>query len=98
MSNEKDKVRHSERLHQKENRIKKQFQLAKNYGYHKLSSAMHKWRYLTQPHRGLKKNIFNCGDPHCYMCGNPRKFFGEETIQEKKHKQEKFYKDNGKDD
>jgi hypothetical protein len=31
------------------------------------------------------------------MCGNPRKFFKEETMQEKKHKQEKFYKDDDKD-
>lgn len=97
MSDENDKLRHSERLHQKENRIKRQLQLAKNYGYHKLSSAMHNWRNMTQPHRNLKKNIFNCGDPKCHMCGNPRKFFGEETMQEKKHKQEKFYKDDEKD-
>ena len=23
----------------------------------------------------------------CYMCGNPRKYFGEETIQERRNKQ-----------
>lgn len=93
MSDESVKKKHSERIHQKENRIKKQLQLAKNYGYHKLSSTMHKWRNLLQPHRNLKMNIFNCGDPKCYMCGNPRKFLKEDTIQEKKLKQEKFYKD-----
>jgi hypothetical protein len=97
MSDESDKIRHSERLQQKENRIKKQLQLAKNYGYHKLNSSMNKWRNLLQPHRNLKKNIFNCGDPKCTMCGNPRKFFGEETMQEKKHKQVKFYKDDDKE-
>jgi hypothetical protein len=32
------------------------------------------------------------------MCGNPRKFFKEETMQERKHKQDKFYKDDGKED
>ena len=85
------KDKHSKRIHQKENRIKKQLQLAKNYGYHKLGSVMSNWRYLKEPHRGLKKNIFNCGDSNCVMCGNPRKFFGEETIQEKKHKQKKLY-------
>jgi hypothetical protein len=93
MSKEEDKVTHSERLHQKAVKIKRQIQLAKNYGYHKLSSAMHNWRFLTQPHRNHKKNIFNCGDPKCYMCMNPRRADGEETIQERKHKQEKFYKD-----
>jgi hypothetical protein len=97
MSDEKDKLRHSERLHQKETKIKRQLQLAKNYGYHKLSSVMSKMPFMLQPHRHHKTKIFNCGDPKCYMCGNPRKFFGEETMQEKKHKQEKFYKDDGKD-
>lgn len=91
MSNEKDKIEHSERLHQKEVKIKRQIQLAKNYGYHKLSSSMHNWRYLTQPHRNHKKHIFNCGDPSCYMCGNPRKWFKEPTIQEKKFLQDKFH-------
>jgi serine/threonine protein phosphatase PrpC len=97
MSDELDKLRHSERLHQKETKIKKQMQLAKNYGYHKLSSTMSKLPFMQQPHRHHKTKIFNCGDPKCYMCGNPRKFFGEETMQEKKHKQEKFYRDDGKD-
>ncbi len=91
MSNEKDKIEHSERLHQKETKIKRQIQLAKDYGYHKLDSGMNKWRYLTQPHRNHKKNIFNCGDPRCYMCGNPRKWFKEVTIQEKKFLQDKFH-------
>ena len=86
MSDESDKIRHSERLHQKATKIKRQLQLAKNYGYHKLSSAMSKMPFMTQPHRSHKTKIFNCGDPKCYMCGNPRKFFGEETLQEKKHK------------
>ena len=31
-----------------------------------------------------KKSAMACGDPNCVMCGNPRKFFGEKTIQEKK--------------
>jgi hypothetical protein len=97
MSDESDKIRHSERLHQKATKIKRQLQLAKNYGYHKLSSAMSKMPFMTQPHRSHKTKIFNCGDPKCYMCGNPRKFFGEETLQEKKHKQEKFYKDDNKE-
>lgn len=98
MSDEKSKLTHSERLHQKATKIKRQLQLAKNYGYHKLSSAMSKMPFMTQPHRHHKTKIFNCGDPRCYMCGNPRKFFGEETMQEKKHKQKKFYVDNDPND
>jgi hypothetical protein len=93
MSNEEDKFRNSRRRFADEVKIQKQVQLARNYSYHKLSSSMHDWKYLTQPHRNHKKHIFNCGDSHCYMCGNPRKWDKEETIQERKHKQEKFYKD-----
>lgn len=98
MSDENTKKTHSERIFQKAIKIKKQIQLAKNYGYHKLSSAMHDWKYLTQPHRNHKKSIFNCGDPKCYMCMNPRKSIKEETMQERKHKQAKLYKDDGKED
>ena len=89
MSNEKDKIVHSERLHQKEVKIQKQYKIAKEY-----HRPYEKWRTLDQPHRMHKMRAMNCGDPNCAMCGNPRKFFGEETIQERKHKQEKYYKDN----
>jgi hypothetical protein len=98
MSDEKDKLTHSERLHQKEVKLKRQIQLAKNYGYHKLDSSMSKMPFMLQPHRHHKTNIFNCGDSKCSMCGNPRKFFKEETMQEKKHKQDRFYRDDEKED
>jgi hypothetical protein len=26
----------------------------------------------------------NCGNPNCVMCGNPRKVWGEKTMQEKR--------------
>ena len=93
MSHEEDKFRNSRRRFDDETKIQRQVQLARNYSYHKLGSGMTMWQYLVQPHRNHKKHIFNCGNPHCYMCGNPRKWFKEETIQERKHKQEKFYKD-----
>ena len=93
MPTEMDKIKHSERLYQKAVKIKRQLQLAKNYGYHKLSSAKSKMPFMTQPHRHHKTKIFNCGDPKCYMCGNPRKFFGEETMQERRHKQIKIDED-----
>lgn len=31
-----------------------------------------------------KKHAMNCGNPSCVMCGNPRKFFGDKTIQEER--------------
>lgn len=45
-------------------------------------------KYLIQPHRLNKRNVFNCGDPSCIFCMNPRKSFGEITFQEKKFLQE----------
>jgi hypothetical protein len=93
MSDTVEKIKHSERLHQKVTKIQKQMQLAKNYGYHKLSSAMSKLPFMTQPHRHHKTKIFNCGDPRCAMCGNPRKFFGQDTVQERRLKQPKYYED-----
>jgi hypothetical protein len=93
MMDQEAKEKHSKRIQQKENHVKKQLQLAKDYGYHKLNNSMHKWRYLLQPHRAHKVHIFNCGDPKCSMCGNPRKFFEEETMQEKSHKQKKLYQE-----
>jgi hypothetical protein len=93
MSNSNDKLKNSKRRYADQIAIEKQMQLAKNYGYHKLDSSMSKLPFMLQPHRHHKTKIFNCGDPKCSMCGNPRKFFGEETVQEKKHKQEKYYKD-----
>jgi ribosomal protein L44E len=35
-------------------------------------------------HKFHKKNALTCGNSNCYMCGNPRKFFNEKTIQEKR--------------
>lgn len=90
---EETKLKHSKRIQQKENHVKKQVRLAKNYGYHKLNNSMHDWRYITEPHRNHKKAIFNCGDPKCHMCGNPRKFFGEKTMQEKKFEQRKLHEE-----
>jgi len=35
------------------------------------------------------KNANHMAKCSCWMCGNPRKYFNEESIQEKKHKIEK---------
>jgi hypothetical protein len=76
MSHEEDKIRHSERIHQKQVKIKKQLKIAKAH------NADSKWKYVSEPHRNHKTHIFNCGNPKCVMCMNPRKSFGEKTIQE----------------
>lgn len=59
-----------------ENAINRQLKIAKTCG---LST--------NNPHRFSKMKATNCGDPKCAMCGNPRKFFNEKTIQEKRFNQ-----------
>jgi hypothetical protein len=73
MSSSNDKLKHSKRLLKDDNAVKKQTKIAKAHGF------------PTGPeHRLAKVHATTCGDPNCAMCGNPRKFFGEPTQQEKR--------------
>lgn len=76
MSNEDTKVKHSKRIYETENAVKKQVDIAKQYGMP-----------VKDPHRLAKKHALNCGNPNCVMCANPRKTFNEKTIQEKRFEQ-----------
>ena len=78
MSTEEDKLKHSKRIHAKETAIKKQTKIAKANGID-----------VKEPHKFAKHHAMDCGHPGCIMCGNPRKVCKEETIQEKRFKQEK---------
>jgi len=89
MSDELSKKQHSRRLQLDENAINKQVRIAKDYNMHQNG----KWKYIEQPHRNHKKHILNCGDSHCTMCGNPRRFFKEKTMQEKRFEQRKLHED-----
>jgi hypothetical protein len=73
MSKDEDKIKHSKRLLKDENAIKKQSKIAKAHGFQH-----------GPEHRCAKMHAVNCGDPNCAMCGNPRKFFNEPTVQEKR--------------
>jgi hypothetical protein len=42
---------------------------------------------VENPHAYAKRSATTCGDSNCVMCGNPRKFFKEKTIQEKRFEQ-----------
>lgn len=73
-----DKEKHAKRIQQKRNHINKQLNLAKTFDKNIRAITKH------QPGRLAKVTWCDCGNPDCFMCGNPRKFFGEVTIQEKK--------------
>lgn len=71
------KIKHSKRIHQKENYVKRQLRIAKAY---KIP--------VTEAHRFQDHSALTCGNSNCVMCANPRKTFKELTIQEKKFLQE----------
>lgn len=71
MSDEITKIKRSKRIHKDEVAIQKQLRIAKKYNF-----------TPKNPHHLAKRHAVNCGNPNCVMCGNPRKFFKEKTIQE----------------
>ena len=78
MSHDFDKEQHSKRIYQKETVLEKKMRLAKEFRHE---------HALKNPHRYHKASLFNCGDANCVMCMNPRKAFGEKTMQERKFEQ-----------
>lgn len=78
MSTQEDKVKHSERIHQKETKLNNKLRMAK---------AVNHEHAKKNPHRYHKTSLFNCGNANCVMCANPRKVFEEKTMQEKSFEQ-----------
>ena len=80
MSNENDKIKNSKRRQKDENAIKKQVKIAKQHGVPRYDSKIGK-----EPHRLSKHHAMDCGNPECYLCGNPRKTHKDKlTAQEKR--------------
>ena len=78
MSKEEDKIKKSKRLQKDENAVKKQVKIAKSKGTFNQAN-------IEQPHRLAKRHAMDCGNPHCFLCGNPRKTHKDKlTVQEKK--------------
>jgi hypothetical protein len=87
MSDDLTKEHRSKRFHSEHSKIKRQVKIAKQYG------AQHNDEVIRQPHRLAKHNYVNCGNPTCPMCMNPRKAFGDLTVQEQRFYQDKFYEE-----
>jgi hypothetical protein len=68
----------AKRLLQKKRHIERQIRILKKTGIWGETIA------IDAPHRLHKVHALNCGKPKCLMCMNPRKSFGEKTIQERK--------------
>lgn len=89
MSNDTEKKKNSSRRYADQVAIEKQMRIARDYQMHQNT----KWKYILQPHRNHKMHILNCGNSKCYICGNPRRWFKEITIQEKKFFQNRLHQD-----
>lgn len=79
MSNELAKFLGSRRRHKTDVKIARQVQIAKQHGLTNRDKA------VKEPHRMAKHHAMDCGNPDCYLCGNPRKTHKDRlTAQEKR--------------
>ncbi len=79
MSNDLAKFINSRRRHKTDVAIARQVKIAKqhNLGFDNKS--------LKEPHRHAKRHAMDCGNPRCFLCGNPRRTFKDKlTAQEKR--------------
>lgn len=74
MSDSSTKTKRSKRRSNSRTAAKKQYDIAKSLGL-----ALPK-----SPHEYSKRKALNCGNPNCVLCGNPRKFYNEKTVQEQR--------------
>jgi hypothetical protein len=82
MSSEQHREHHSKRILRTESASKRQARIAKQH-----------LMDVTSEHRFAKSHAMNCGNPKCHMCMNPRKAFGNVTIQEQRFYQDRFYEE-----
>lgn len=78
MSNEFAKFKNSQRRAKTDRAIARQIRIAKSHGTFNQAN-------IKQPHRLAKHHAMDCGNPECYLCGNPRKTHKDRlTAQEKR--------------
>ena len=78
MSNDLAKFINSRRRHKTDVQIARQVKIAKSHGTFNQAN-------IRQPHRLAKRHAMDCGNPECYLCGNPRKTHKDRlTAQEKR--------------
>jgi hypothetical protein len=75
MSNELAKFVNSRRRHKTDVAVSRQVKIAR----------AHNSLEVKQPHRLAKRHAMDCGNPRCFLCGNPRKTHKDRlTAQEKR--------------
>ena len=85
MSAEEIKFKHSKRRLRDENAVNRQIRIAKE------KHIIETGQLIDNPHKYHKKHAMDCGNPECYVCGNPRKTHKDKlTVQEKRMYQNKI--------
>jgi hypothetical protein len=79
MANELAKFLNSRRRFKDETAIKKQLKIVKQHNI-----PGYKSRDEKEPHRLIKHHAMDCGNPECYLCGNPRKTHKDKLTQQEK--------------
>ena len=78
MSNDLAKYINSRRRHKTDVAIARQVKIARSKGTFNQAN-------IRQPHRLAKHHAMDCGNPNCFLCGNPRKTHKDRlTAQEKR--------------
>ena len=78
MANEQAKFLNSRRRHKNDVAIARQVKIAKSHSTFDNQN-------IRQTHRLAKRHAMDCGNPKCYLCGNPRKTHKDRlTAQEKR--------------
>ena len=78
MSNDLAKFINSKRRHKTDVAISRQVKIAKQHG------LTNRDKSVKEPHRMAKHHAMDCGNPHCYLCGNPRKTHKDRLTQQEK--------------
>jgi hypothetical protein len=80
VSNDLAKFINSRRRHKTDVAIARQVKIAKAHGAFPSNHNL-----MKEKHRLAKHHALDCGNPHCYLCGNPRKTHKDKlTAQEKR--------------
>jgi hypothetical protein len=77
MSNDLAKFINSKRRHKTDVAIARQVKIAQSHGTFNQTN-------IQQPHRLAKHHAMDCGNPGCFLCGNPRKTHKDRLTQQEK--------------
>jgi hypothetical protein len=73
MSNDLARFVNSRRRHKTDVAVARQVKIARAAGSN-----------IGQPHKFAKRHAMDCGNPRCFMCGNPRKTHKDRLTQQEK--------------